>query len=442
MSLAAITEPIFPGLTAVSDLDIAIEDRGIVHSICALKSRRNVASSRIFRIPDEILEEILYISTPENRRSNGNLVLGQVCAFWRKVALGSPRLWSRVVVDGRTNTLLLEELMRRSGSYPLDMELYNFCKLQNGVASYDETTMLRLREVLPLGVAALTRTGHLHVVFAYIFWHQTQSSYTKLPPPSLSQLRTLRFTVPGAAAIESQLSFLSHPDGLPALQRMTTDCGYSKIFPYLYSTSPTVTHYHMRVIGPRLGLPPSPTWGRELLSALRQMPNLVTLNLCACHYILPEKDVAVRLPQLKTMRLRASPKELGWLLDHLDVPPSSRIHMTLYLSDKNCNELPEFGGIVSSVLRSRTTNSSHSQSCHASFHRMPAGHFDEDAHELNLWGYETHDGTIPITEVTMPLGLTIAVCQEDLLKRSSELNMLWSALPLDEMPLELGPVNL
>lgn len=150
----------------VGDLDVAIGECGRAtedfHRVaCALKSRRNVAHCSIFRLPDELLEEIFSLSTPTDRESNGNLGLAQVCARWRKVALGSPRLWSRVVVDCSTSTPLLDELLRRSGSYPLNMELYMAHK-SSSLRGHPHRVK-HFSEVLPLAVSALPRTRHLHV---------------------------------------------------------------------------------------------------------------------------------------------------------------------------------------------------------------------------------------------------------------------------------------
>ncbi|PPR02242.1 hypothetical protein CVT24_011491 [Panaeolus cyanescens] len=60
-------------------------------------------STPIRRIPDEILEEIFYVCLPTHRNpmpitSESPLLLTLVCKKWRKLALGSQRLWSKIHV--------------------------------------------------------------------------------------------------------------------------------------------------------------------------------------------------------------------------------------------------------------------------------------------------------------------------------------------------------
>ena len=51
-----------------------------------------------------------------------SLVLGQVCRYWRQVALNSPRLWTEIVVDGKSDpctTSRVQMYLSRSKQAPL-----------------------------------------------------------------------------------------------------------------------------------------------------------------------------------------------------------------------------------------------------------------------------------------------------------------------------------
>ncbi|KAF8996991.1 hypothetical protein BDQ17DRAFT_1329635 [Cyathus striatus] len=65
------------------------------------KTKVETILAPVRRIPDELVEQIfaylpLYVlqrSTPSN-----SLVLGQICSRWRRIALGSPRLWNEFMI--------------------------------------------------------------------------------------------------------------------------------------------------------------------------------------------------------------------------------------------------------------------------------------------------------------------------------------------------------
>ncbi|TFK65686.1 hypothetical protein BDN72DRAFT_772957, partial [Pluteus cervinus] len=94
-----------------------------------LHSKRN-AISPIYRLPPEILIRIFHFFqrtvTGENTDfSEAEKYLGwsivlQVTQHWRDVALGSPELWSNIVVN---DPRWIEKCLERSGSNPLFINL-------------------------------------------------------------------------------------------------------------------------------------------------------------------------------------------------------------------------------------------------------------------------------------------------------------------------------
>lgn len=59
--------------------------------------------SPVRRIPPELVADIFIQSCPETSilppsADNANLRLSQICSGWRKVALGTPRLWPNVTI--------------------------------------------------------------------------------------------------------------------------------------------------------------------------------------------------------------------------------------------------------------------------------------------------------------------------------------------------------
>ncbi|KAJ7364477.1 hypothetical protein DFH08DRAFT_930390 [Mycena albidolilacea] len=93
--------------------------------------------SAVRRVPSDIMSEIFLRCVDPD--SSGNFrstyaalqPIMQVCGQWRVVALGSPRLWSRIVVDedGAKEGRLVQETslqLQRSGQAPLSLSLGSF----------------------------------------------------------------------------------------------------------------------------------------------------------------------------------------------------------------------------------------------------------------------------------------------------------------------------
>ncbi|TFK49494.1 hypothetical protein OE88DRAFT_1713648 [Heliocybe sulcata] len=81
--------------------------------------------SPIWRLPKELLREIFVTHFDENPCAAW--VLSSVCGVWRQVALGTPRIWSkiRLVTDETTSPDVLRLWLERSGmTIPLDVEIY------------------------------------------------------------------------------------------------------------------------------------------------------------------------------------------------------------------------------------------------------------------------------------------------------------------------------
>lgn len=276
--------------------------------------------------------------------------------------------------------------------------------------------------------------------------------------------------------MDKPLKFLSHPDGLPNLRKLVITCTHPAPSIFLYSSGPTLTHFHLYVSeiqGPR-----NETWARAILLALRQMTMLTSFILSDYGSLtLPRQEDVVRLPHLVTMRLTAPLVTVGWLFTQLEVPHTSTIHAMLHLQarDLKPNVLSWFGRCVSAALYPRIKDPDNNvRPYHAMFQRTPS---QEAAHDLTLWACaadecgipddELEDAVSPKSDVSdesdasnegevphddeapdedgfiTPPGITITFEDKFLFRDFPALDSLWSALPFEHVhELVLRPVDL
>ncbi|KAJ7181512.1 hypothetical protein C8R43DRAFT_969406 [Mycena crocata] len=90
--------------------------------------------SPVRRLPEDILRSIFVACLPSTRNpalsgSESPLLLSQICSFWRKIALSTPRLWAsiHIVVPNQTKLTQLRnqvgQWLNRSGIVPLSISM-------------------------------------------------------------------------------------------------------------------------------------------------------------------------------------------------------------------------------------------------------------------------------------------------------------------------------
>lgn len=439
------------------EFDIAIH--GCAHAIddlirlaVTLKSRRNAARSPIFRLPEELVEAIFYLSTPEGRKSNANFVLGQVCSRWRTIALGSARLWSRIVADYDTNVSAFEELLRRSRTHTLELDISTRLDVYRDYDNEDEdpTPLMveHLKEVIALAMSSLPRTRRLRVQLWDSCWRDIRSAFNRIPSSPLPLLEAL--SVDGQGNVDTNsLRFLTR--GLPALRTLTVTSLTSNTFSasLLHLVGPTVTNLELRRISNFdffLNLNRA-RWAEVLLSALRHMPMLAAFTFSGMpltQMVLPEQEGPIHLPCLHYLSLAGYPAEIGWLLSLLEVPSvATVIAFPLLLSSENTDDLRSaIGYTVTAILRSRISLPISRLPYRARYHCEfePLVHYH--VHKITVWahglsGYSAHGPRrIPSPQITL-------ATQKDLGLSGKEVAFPWPSLPLEDVyEFDLDPVGL
>ncbi|TFK52242.1 hypothetical protein OE88DRAFT_1734270 [Heliocybe sulcata] len=82
-------------------------------------SRKAHISRRIHTLPPELLAHIFVLGTENNTMFP--VTLSHVCSTWRRLALSTPSLWRRIVLDHRTD--MWQERIRRAKACSLDIQL-------------------------------------------------------------------------------------------------------------------------------------------------------------------------------------------------------------------------------------------------------------------------------------------------------------------------------
>lgn len=162
-------------------------------------------SSTILSLSVELLIKIFLlvvhqdrIALPVNREQHARSI-SQVCRLWRLIALESRSLWATVIQPNGQSRLWLNELLRRSGSQPLD------------VAVHFKFTSLQQDEVSP--ALSLVYSNTLHVLDQLRRIRSLDLKHSERPM-LLAILDKLR---PPAPLLETlKIQFCSHFNRLPS----------------------------------------------------------------------------------------------------------------------------------------------------------------------------------------------------------------------------------
>ncbi|KAG2132779.1 hypothetical protein DEU56DRAFT_981658 [Suillus clintonianus] len=291
----------------------------IDNELLALQDRmRQNSLSPISSIPPEILGDIFVhlaqqtqlLYAPDNPAVLSWLNVGHICRHWREVALGTPELWSAPYLNSSQAT---EEMLMRSKMAPLKLrtgQRYRMDCVQKALMHIE-----RLQEVsLPFLNGGVTYRCIME------FLNKLSScSAPQLQSLSLQEEfeRTLRIAIP--------TSFLA--PNLRNLQIKCCDLSWAS------SVLTGLTVLDIKRLSPEC----LPTLD-ELISALRRMPALHTLELEDALPTLPLQTTSlprapramnVRLPHLKRLRLVATFLEMANVLARIELPESTILEVHL-----------------------------------------------------------------------------------------------------------------
>lgn len=306
-----------PALSSRAQTEIDNELGALEERMRALRTRRNIFSP-ISSIPPEILgvifihhaQQTQLLHVPDNPAVLSWLNVGHVCRHWREVALGTPKLWA---IPFLNSSLATEEMLMRSKMAPLSLR----CGLRYRMDSVQKVLMHieRLQEVsLPFLNGGMTYRCIME------FLNKLSScSAPKLQSLSLEEefAQTLRIAIP--------TSFIA--PNLRSLQLKYCDLSWAS------SVLTGLTVLNIK----KLSSECLPTLD-ELISALRRMPALRTLELEDALPTLPPQTTSlprapramnVRLPHLKRLRLVAKILDVANVLARIELPDSTMLEVHL-----------------------------------------------------------------------------------------------------------------
>ncbi|KAG2009575.1 hypothetical protein CC2G_012490 [Coprinopsis cinerea AmutBmut pab1-1] len=307
--------------------DLLEQLKVISSQICDLKSRRNEFCP-ISRLPKEVLHKIfLHLSPTQLAASEPTsdgpsystiVCVTRVCRYWKKVALNQPELWT-YVSDYKSEAI--RTLLMRSKTAPLDI-----C-LDRGSRGSNERWIQK---------ALATRT--IRSLSMRELFHHLTPRLKKLPPaaPVLHTL-ILHNNDPFTRARDTRLPELFQ-EGAPLLRKVSL---FSCHLPWTSPLLEGLTSLRMLDRNAFKYPPPSPG---VFLDALEKMPDLVELSL---YVPIPDLDDqatrlhrVVALPRLRRLEFWGSIKQCHDLLQHVVIPESATIELTVDTEEADPLPLP------------------------------------------------------------------------------------------------------
>ncbi|RPD64126.1 hypothetical protein L227DRAFT_319032 [Lentinus tigrinus ALCF2SS1-6] len=251
------------------------------------------------------------------------IAFSHVCREWRRIALGTPTLWARMVFPCKPPS---EELFARSGRAPLWVKTVLEADNNTGVQfSLIKANAPRLRQLHLIGPA-------LAIVDYLLTWTSQADELEDLALLAEDTYGTVRERSPHPQ-IPSQ-----PPKSLRRLAIRNFALNWAS--PLL---SPTLTTLATSTYGT---LAPSAGSMIELLNALRNMSALEFLELSETIPHIPQSaaaapqdNPAVNLPRLRTCVLKGRVKELAYLLRHLSIPPETRLVLAAHDRGEDVQQL-------------------------------------------------------------------------------------------------------
>ncbi|GJE93791.1 F-box protein [Phanerochaete sordida] len=273
-----------------------------------------------------------------------------VCRFWNGVAMGSPKLWTKIT--SHRGLKCAEELLRRSGTLPLDIHI--------PLVGPDTLDTVRLL----LTHAGRAKTLDLHLPYEYRDELKLSVSHIA----SFPRLQSL--TLHATAELDDVHIDLANifPHELPCLLELDIRADVD-IHGMLHT--PTL---ELLAIGHASSDDPSEAWcldAPEIASALCSMPNLCELTvdnvrLYGAHTV---ETNAAEMPALRVLTLRGPAVDVADFCDILAVPLAASIALEVVLEDpSDANDLVfqaselfnRDGGHTRRMLRSLTVSNGRS----------------------------------------------------------------------------------
>ncbi|TCD60945.1 hypothetical protein EIP91_009260 [Steccherinum ochraceum] len=294
---------------------------GYLRVMDTLRNARNAGCAKINRLPDELLEKIfshlIKTATFRYRGSAACITPTLVCRRWRDVALSCPRLWCAISVDGEMEMEMVDTLLRRSQSLPIDLDVN--CVRAGRTQFLSTDALQRVLEELP-------HTRHL-----MLFLDKRYYSFLEafIPQPSSALESVYIVLEPGDAPVSFPM-FAGHL--YPALRIVQCINGPSAaVLSFACSSITSVDLYTPD---------DSQDLRNEFIDAIRRMPNLETFEIRDPHWMFwfPDGDFiedivitspTISLPNLRNLRLDARNVDIFWILAHIDISPQTNVHLVV-----------------------------------------------------------------------------------------------------------------
>ncbi|KAJ4490680.1 hypothetical protein J3R30DRAFT_121147 [Lentinula aciculospora] len=283
-------------------------------------------------LPVELLREVfIYLLPDQDWRLQDTpppqLLLVQICSYWRNVALTYPRLWSTFMVVSpiKRHIPMIKLWLKRSGQYPLTLYIDH----HNSDA---EETIMTTNAVIEL------LRPHVHrwkSATFFFFAEYIQSSFLALPHDEYPLLETLSLDLTGA--------FYRGPDYMEQVEKI-----------FIPSSSPRLRAITWETYGLPLCIPPFPSnimclsggfmVNFSLFNALSGLSNLQTLRLHGGvqHGIVPPpRPILQILHRLHALELRTALCTSS-LLDSITTPSLKILVTSIQLEEKTQISLCSF----------------------------------------------------------------------------------------------------
>lgn len=263
-------------------------------------------------LPSDILFMIFEIIVVEDRSSSAMIPLSHVCKFWRHLAIESPCLWTYV-----------QYIFDHLGKYftPRSKEAPLYLNIGFEHAEGPEMDYL---------VRHIGRTRELEIGMVGRQSHEKLKEVLSAPQNVIEAFKLYRVG-PAVTVLEFPGLFGDNAPRLRELELIQVSTCSLTVFTGLT---------RLVIRGSSLG-------GMDLMSALRKMPHLQTLDLritglpgCDPHYRGDQKpSLVAHLPSLRTMYISGQLRECVYLMVHVEVPPS--VNLTLHTTHRNGTPVAE-----------------------------------------------------------------------------------------------------
>ncbi|KAJ8473501.1 hypothetical protein ONZ45_g16272 [Pleurotus djamor] len=300
-------------------------------AIRATKTRRNTHSA-ISHLPDEILSLIFAQCQAKSR-----LRIHQVCTHWRRVALNTPQLWTRITLYSNMNRAALDWLelsLQRAKSVPLDVKCHlPFPKWDTDAAFWSNVTQILSPSNRCIRTLDIQADGFDSLVRLFTV-NPGPLEYPFLEKLSMRGSGSL---VPGS----HKFSSLGNWTRLPKLKWLNLD---SLPIPAQLPCLSSLTHVNILC---------DYTPVSSLIRALEQMPAIEV----ACVFGLAKDSAApptlpVVLPNLKKLSVNLRNSGSARCFDSLELPTSASVLVTFSDWAAEGTDLPDICWLSAQLYKS------------------------------------------------------------------------------------------